>query len=253
MIGALVAAVRPVFAPLLKLDLAPPHLPEGPAVRTLRPAAAYLAYRYLAVAAVGLIESLPVVILGGLAVARLGAVGLLIAVPLLALYLFVMGVVLVATRLDWELRHYVLGRRSLRVRAGAWVQREITLSYANVQNVEVVQGPLERAFGFKSLRVSTAGGQSAKDKLHGGGSHDALLVGLEDADEVRELILGVLRGRRDAGLGDADDAAAPADAAPAPAGAAPARDRAAALGEVLAAARALRAAAEAHRRPATAG
>ena len=47
-----------------------------------------------------------------------------------------------------------------------------------MQNVEVTQGPLERLFGFKSLRVSTAGGRRGKPGEHGDSSHEARLVGL---------------------------------------------------------------------------
>jgi membrane protein YdbS with pleckstrin-like domain len=238
-IGAVVARLRPFFEPLLKLRLAPPHLPEGSDEgRALRPAAQFLTYRYLGVLLTAAVESLPVVILGGLALWKLRLLGLVVAVPLVLLFLGAVGIALVATRLDWELRHYVIGSRSLRLRAGAWVQREITLSYANVQNVELMQGPIERLFGFKSLRISTAGGsRPQKDKLHLGGSHDAVLLGITNAEEIRELIMSALRRRRDAGLGDADDAGA----------ATVAESRAELLAGVLAAARELRAAAEARR------
>ena len=49
---------------------------------------------------------------------------------------------MVTTRVDFELRHYLVGDRSLRVAQGAWTREEVTLSYANVQNIEVNQGPL---------------------------------------------------------------------------------------------------------------
>jgi uncharacterized membrane protein YdbT with pleckstrin-like domain len=141
---------------------------------------------------------------------------------------------LVEARLDWELRDYLVGDRSLRVREGALVQREITLSFVNVQNVELAQGPLERLFGFKSLRVSTAGGSgggSDKDKA-GDDAHQAVLVGLANADELRTLIIDTLRRERGGGLGDPEEATRRADVS-----------RIARLEEVLGAARELRAAA----------
>jgi len=238
-IAAVVAWLRPIVGPLLKLNLAPPHLPEGSGeVQVLRPAAQFLTYRYLQVLLTAGIESVPVAIACGMALWKFRALGLAIALPLVLLLLATVGIALVAMRLDWELRHYVIGGRSLRVRAGAWVQREITLSYANVQNVEVVQGPVERLFGFKALRISTAGGsRPRKDQLHLGGSHDAVLLGITNAEEIRELIMSSLRRRRDAGLGDADDAGAAAGA----------ESRADLLAGVLAAARELRTAAEARR------
>ena len=40
--------LKPLFLPLLKLDLAAPHLPEGTSlVRSLKPSDHWLAYRYL--------------------------------------------------------------------------------------------------------------------------------------------------------------------------------------------------------------
>jgi membrane protein YdbS with pleckstrin-like domain len=111
----------------------------------------------------------------------------------------VIGLALVTTRVDFELRHYLVGDRSLRVAQGAWTREEVTLSYANVQNLEVNQGPLERFFGFKSLTISTAGADSTPGNEN---SHLVTLVGLTDADELRALILGMLKEHKDAGLGD---------------------------------------------------
>jgi uncharacterized membrane protein YdbT with pleckstrin-like domain len=209
-IAALVRIARPAVEPLLKLDTRAPELPEGAAtVRRLRPSEGFLGYRYLTV----LLASLPQ--LGGLAalavvtLVALGPWGLLLVVPMIVVATAIVSAILVATRLDWELRDYLLGDRSLRLRQGAIVQRELTLSYANIQNVEVTQGPIERLFGFKNLKVSTAGGGRAKESQLGG-SHDALLLGLVDAESIRDLLLGALKRQRDAGLGDADDAHAAA-------------------------------------------
>ncbi|MBI5478003.1 MAG: PH domain-containing protein [Deltaproteobacteria bacterium] len=225
-------ALRPVFEPLLKLRLAPPHLPEGATeVRHLKPADGYLSYRYVGVLLAAIVKAWVLGLLAVVAVAKLGLPGLLVAVPLALLLVFLVGLTAVATRLDWELRDYLIGDRSLRVRQGALVQREVTLSFANVQNVEVTQGPLERLFGFKSLKVTTAGGSRSPHKKELWNSHEAVLAGLTNAEEIRDLVMESLRRRRDAGLGDADDAA-PAALAPG------------LLVEVLQAARELRVAAE---------
>jgi membrane protein YdbS with pleckstrin-like domain len=234
-IAALVRALRPLFVPLLKLRLEPPHLPEGATeVRHLKPTDGYLSYKYVGVLLAALVKAWALGVLAVVAVAKLKLLGLLVAVPLALLLLFLVGLTAVATRLDWELRDYLIGDRSLRVREGALVQREVTLSFANVQNVEVTQGPLERLFGFKSVKVTTAGGSHNPYKKELWNAHEAVLAGLTNAEEIRELIMDALRRRRDAGLGDDDDAAAPA-----PAALGPGR-----LQEVLAAARELRLAAE---------
>lgn len=197
----LLGLLRPIFLPLLKLNLAPPHLPEGSTlVRELRPSSSWLAYRYLQVLIGLLNQFIGVGVMAVVFVTKLGKAGVALALALAVVEFFVVGFALVVARVDYDLRHYLVGDRSLRVAQGAWKREEVTLSYANVQNIEVLQGPLERLFGFKSLTVSTAGSDgSPQDDA----SHLVTLVGLENADELRELILGMLRQHKDSGLGDA--------------------------------------------------
>lgn len=196
----LLGLLRPIFLPLLKLNLAPPHLPEGSTlVRELRPSSSWLAYRYLQVLIGLLNQFIGVGVMAVVLVTKLGKGGVLLALLLAVIEFFVVGFALVVARVDYDLRHYLVGDRSLRVAQGAWKREEVTLSYANVQNIEVMQGPLERLFGFKSLTVSTAGSDgSPQDDA----SHLVTLVGLENADELRELILGMLRQHKDSGLGE---------------------------------------------------
>ncbi|MFL5350941.1 MAG: PH domain-containing protein [Hyalangium sp.] len=206
MISAFVSALRPLIEPLLKLRFEPPALPEGSqTLRKLKPSERYLSYAYTGsvLTHVPPLLMIPGFLISGLlAVRAVSWVLFLVAGLILLGTLVSLAVSLVVRRLGWELRDYLIGSRSLRLREGAFVQRELTLSYANVQNVEVMQGPLERLFGFKSLRVSTAGGSRGGPRERGAPSHEARLVGLEDAEAVRDLILGALRQQRDAGLGD---------------------------------------------------
>lgn len=112
-----------------------------------------------------------------------------------------------AVRIEYALRHYLVTDRSLRVREGVWTVKEMTLTYANVQNLRIVQGPLQRAFGISDLCVDTAGGGVAAKHEGGGKSgHQVTLAGIDNAREVRDLILGYVRQRnRGSGLGDLDD------------------------------------------------
>lgn len=203
----LLRLLKPLFLPLLKLDLSAPHLPEGSSlVRSLKPSEQWLAYRYLQTLFGFLNQFIGVGIAVIAAVAKLRGWGLVIALGIFAVEAFLIGLALVVTRVDFELRHYLVGDRSLRVAQGAWTREEVTLSYANVQNIEVNQGPLERLFGFKSLTISTAGADTTPGKEN---SHLVTLVGLQDADEVRALILGMLKQQRDSGLGEPGTHAAP--------------------------------------------
>lgn len=231
MISLFVKALRPVFVPLLKLRMEVPHLPEGSTlVRKLKPAPAWLTLKYARVL-LGMSSNLVIaVVLSTAAVARWGGNGLWITAAIWTVILLLLGFALVSTRLDFELRDYLVGDKSLRVRMGAITQREVTLSYANVQNIEVRQGPLERLFGFKSLTVSTAGGAASSE--HEQSTHEVTLEGLTNADEIRALVLSMLKTQKDAGLG--------AVATPRLASGLPVE----ALREVLGAARALEAAAK---------
>ena len=119
-------------------------------------------------------------------------------------------------RLEYEMRWYLATDRSLRLREGLWNVREMTLTYANVQNVTIEQGPLQRLFGIADLVVQTAGGgggsagrgpgerHAKKRSLHEGRLHD-----VEQPERIRELILAHLRHLRDGGLGDAEDPESP--------------------------------------------
>lgn len=204
----LLRLLKPIFLPLLRLDFTPPHLPEGSSlVRSLKPSDRWLAYRYLQTLFGFLNQFIGVGIAVIAAVAKLKGWGLLIALGIFAVEAFVIGLALVTTRVDFELRHYLVGDRSLRVAQGAWTREEVTLSYANVQNLEVNQGPLERFFGFNSLTISTAGADSTPGNEN---SHLVTLVGLQDADELRALILGMLKQQKDTGLGDPAHPSSPA-------------------------------------------
>lgn len=199
MISLVVKGLRPLFVPLLKLRMEPPHLPEGSTlVRQLKPAPSWLTLRYLGVLGgmAGNVFAGVVVSIG--AIAKWEGPGLALAGALWIIIFLILGFALVSTRLDFELRDYLVGDKSLRVRMGAVNQREVTLSYANVQNIEVRQGPLERLFGFKSLTVSTAGGGSPNKDQEA--SHEVTLAGLTNADEIRTLVLSMLKQHKDTGL-----------------------------------------------------
>ncbi len=125
-----------------------------------------------------------------------------LVIPLVLVAIGKAAVLYVTMRLDYEMRWYVITDRSLLIREGVWNVQEITLTFANAQNVRVTQGPLERWFGFSNVEIETAGGGSGDAT---GAGHRARLRGLENPQEIRSLILEILRTHRTAGLGDPDD------------------------------------------------
>lgn len=114
-------------------------------------------------------------------------------------------------RLDYEMRWYLATDRSLRIREGVWRVSEMTMTFANVQNLTIEQGPVQRLLGIADLHVKTAGGGGSPD-LHGAREgrveslHEGYFRGVDNAEEIRDLILALLKRYRDAGLGDPEDA-----------------------------------------------
>lgn len=171
---------------------------------------------------------------------------LLLLIPLLVLGLVLISQLfaLAVVRLDFEKRWYVVTDRSLRVREGIFLIREATVTFANIQNISISQGPIQRALGLSDLRVETAGGGGATQGRQGMHNlHTVFFRGVNNANEIKELMQQRLRQLKDSGLGDHDDVAtgSPPAVAPAILGA---------LREVHAEAVALRIAASSRRGPA---
>jgi membrane protein YdbS with pleckstrin-like domain len=167
-------------------------------------------------------------------------VPLIVVVPLVLLCLFQLAVV----RLEYEKRWYLVTDRSLRVREGVVSVREMTVNFANIQNIAISQGPIQRLLGIADLRVETAGG-GAVNAQHGHhpqteNLHTAWFRGVNNAGEVRELIQERLRLLKDSGLGDHEELSAAAKVREPAAGVTVSGALLAALREVHAAASELR-------------
>ena len=138
----------------------------------------------VALAALGAIEAIAIVFLVGQALASLALL-----------------------RLDFEQRWYLVSDRSLRIREGLLKLHEKTMTFANIQQVSIRQGPVQRLLGIADLEVRTAGGGGGNSEE--GAKHDDLHVaffrGVANAAEIRDGIRERLRRHADAGLGDPDD------------------------------------------------
>ena len=121
--------------------------------------------------------------------------------------------------LDYEYRWYIITDRSLRIREGLLRVDERTMTFSNIQNVTIRQGPLQRVLGISDLEVSTAGGGSGSGGNQnnsgvgaalqaaqaGGNLHQAYFRGIANPAEIRDAILVHLRAARVSGLGDPDE------------------------------------------------
>lgn len=108
----------------------------------------------------------------------------------------------VAIHLQYDTTWYILTDRSMRLRRGVWSIVEVTITYENIQNVRIEQGPIQRLFGFSTLVVETAGGGGHGPHGAGAGGHQGIIEGVADAPALKEMILARVRASRGGGLGD---------------------------------------------------
>mgnify|MGYP002622921604 CR=1 FL=1 len=209
--GRLYEGLWGILARWFRVPTEPPTLPAAPgeSMSTFRPDPAWLRYLKLKFW-VGAAVAVFVVLLNSLAVTVAEPwVGLLL---LIAELLFVVGpavAAFVALHLRYDTTWYVMTDRSLRIRRGIWIIHETTITYENMQNVTVNQGPLQRYFGIADVMVQTAGGGGAvQAQQHGGaavGAHTGLIEGVTDAPRIRDLLVSRMRRSRSSGLGDEHD------------------------------------------------
>lgn len=235
-----------------------PPEPEPPlgspgSVRVFNAAPGYFQYRLVkwVVGQVGTVIGLVVglaFLAGGVEFAAIPIgqdVAVLLEVVGIGLFLVQLPLSFLMVRLDYRYRWYMITDTSLRIREGLLSVRERTMTFANIQNLSIKQGPIQRLFGISDLQVRTAGGgsetagESKNELAEAMNMHIGYFRGVDNAEEIRDLILGRMRGLKDSGLGDPDEPAhqeQPAAAQP------DGRDLEAAARELLAEARALRAA-----------
>ena len=149
-----------ILARWFRVPVEPPTLPTSPgeSAKSFRPDRAWLRYLKLKFW-VGAAFAVAFVLVNTLAVAIAEPAAGLVLLIIESLFVVVpVAVAFVALHLRYDTTWYVMSDRSLRIRRGIWVIRETTITFENVQNVELKQGPLQRHFGFANLIVQTAGG-----------------------------------------------------------------------------------------------
>jgi membrane protein YdbS with pleckstrin-like domain len=125
---------------LFKLPSEPPTLPAvSGSARSIRPAPGFLRYLkffFWLLFVPG--DVLPII--GWLAIyARNETLAFALTAPLVAILILPDVIAYVAIHLRYDTTWYVLTDRSLRIRRGIGIMHETTISFENVQNVEVLQ------------------------------------------------------------------------------------------------------------------
>lgn len=192
-----------VLVDWLRVPEEPPRLPAGEPTAAVRPAPGFLRYLkfyfWLGLVAVDAL------ILGGWALLTYHhpVAGAILALPAWGLAVVPDIVVYLALHLRYDTTWYLMTDRALRLRRGVWTIHETTITYENIQNVTLSQGPLQRLYGIADVVVQTAGGGGAGAQGKAGGTgHTGLIQGVADAAAIRDRILERARRAAGAGLGD---------------------------------------------------
>lgn len=128
--------------------------------------------------------------------------GLLTALLVIALEVVAGFLGLLAIQLRYDTTWYVLNDRSMRLRRGIFVIKETTITFENIQNVSIKQGPLQRWFKISTIVVETAGGGGKMNEGAETASHSGIIEGIENANEIRDLLMTRMSQSRRSGLGD---------------------------------------------------
>ena len=180
----------------------PPTLPvrTGEAVASFHPAEGFLKYlKFWFWIALLLIDGL--IAIGWLAIVlNYRGVGIALLPVALAIAFVPDLIAFVAIHLRYDTTWYVMTPRSLRIRRGIWTINEITITFENVQNVKVKQGPVQRAFGIANVVIETAGAGGSEG--HANVSNQAIIEGIDNAHEIRDQIMTRVRRSTTTGLGD---------------------------------------------------
>ncbi len=196
---------------VLRLALVPaePHVPEGDeeSVRVFNAGRNYFTWRMilwglgngatavvlLAVFAFSFIPTLPPLVRAIWLVVEAGAVSMFVASIPITYFL---------QRLNYEMRWYIVTDRSLRIRSGVvWLQ-EITMTFANIQEIRVNANPIERLLGLANVEVRSAGGGNSGAEGNPSSGHVGKFAGVDNAEAIRDLLVERLRVYRDSGLGE---------------------------------------------------
>jgi membrane protein YdbS with pleckstrin-like domain len=129
-----------------------------------------------------------------------------------AFWLLQLPITFTILRLDYELRWYIVTDRAARLREGIVSLKEMTFTLANVQDIRLAQGPLQRLLGLADVELRTAGGSEGPAAAQGRSGHGAENLhlarfrGVDNAEAIRDLVIDRMKKARGAGLGDPNDA-----------------------------------------------
>lgn len=89
---------------------------------------------------------------------------------------------------------YMLTANEIEWRRGVWFRKTGIVPYNRITNVDISQGPISRKLGIASLKIQTAGYSMPSSGM--GGAAEIKLEGIEQYEELQELIMSHVRGKK---------------------------------------------------------
>jgi len=107
----------------------------------------------------------------------------------LAVTVVVMGLIMVWIPAFYRSLGYEICSDSVKMRKGVIWKRRVTVPFPKITNVDVTQGPLQRAFNLGTIHVQTAGAGGAQ-----GARAEMIFMGVRDLEGVKEKIMERVKG-----------------------------------------------------------
>ena len=84
---------------------------------------------------------------------------------------------------------YVIDSDSVKMKKGVFWKKRVTVPFTKITNLDVTQGPVQRAFDIGTIHVQTAGAGGPE-----GARAELKLLGVRDLDQVKDTIMERVRG-----------------------------------------------------------
>ncbi len=107
----------------------------------------------------------------------------------LAVTVVVIGLILVWIPAFYRSLEYEICSDSVKMKSGVIWKRRVTVPFPKITNVDVTQGPFQRAFNLGTIHIQTAGAGGAQ-----GARAEVILMGVRDLEGVKEKIMERVKG-----------------------------------------------------------
>jgi len=104
-------------------------------------------------------------------------------------WLILMGLIAVWIPAFYKSLVYAINSDCVRLAKGVFWKKNVTVPFTKITNVDVTQGPLQRAFNIGTINIQTAGAGGAQ-----GARPELVLVGVRELQGLKESIMERVRG-----------------------------------------------------------